>query len=817
MPKLGSGLAAFRVQQALMIAATAVGLAVGASPASAKPRRHEIGVLLGHRAVEGVPDSSGAREAQAFRYRAIRSGAVRSIFVYVGRGSRATALAAGVYTNADRRPSTLLAHGSRRTRKTGAWIRVTVAAAGTVVRGRFYWIAVRGSGGTLRLHVRGSSCTEGSKRAVAHLPRQWRSRRPARCSLAAYATGVLKPVNKAPPAIYGSPVTGHTLAATAGKWRNKPSRYSYQWQACLDSRAYCVDISGANANVYKISDDALGLRLRVLVGVANAAGEALGISALTAPVASTAGGGLLNTSPPTVSGEAVPGQTISTTNGSWSSTPVAYAYQWEDCDASGAACSSIPGANTSTYTVAMSDLGDTIRVLVGAVSAQGSAFAISGSTAVVSAAAAHTETWAYDDCGNGLGASAALVRQWLTFAETNCGPDGATTALSNCHSAGVVYCEVIQYLDTNVIYYSGGQASDQWPAWQTAAQESWYLHEAPPNQSTRISTSGYGGGYFDNVANPSVIAFYQNYVRQNFPDQDGLMMDDTSPGLPELLYDSNDAGATSTGEIISSAVLQLDHQLLEDSMTRPNGTTYLQITNGLADGGNPNEADLGIGPTGNQITTTAPGIISEGSPEDNGSLDPWYPGLLDDMAYIDDSTSGFLVLLSNGAAGASYQSQSRLVQEATVLLGYEPGRVVDWAALETGNSDLAVWPEEGIYPTDPLQTMGNPGGSGCLAGTGSYCSTGGHNDLQVATGVYRREFADCFDQGAAFGSCAAIMNTTGSPVTVSSSWLTQTYSHSITLSGGDVQSGGTIDLTGTPFSAGTTQVPADSALILTGP
>ena len=186
------------------------------------------------------------------------------------------------------------------------------------------------------------------------------------------------------------------------------------------------------------------------------------------------------------------------------------------------------------------------------------------------------------------------------------------------------------------------------------------------------------------------------------------------------------------------------------------------------------------------------------------------------MAYIDNSTSGFLVLESYGEAGASYQQQSRVVQEATVLLGYAPGRVVDWANLELGSGDLAVWPEEGIYPTNPVQTMSNPGGAGCLAGTDVYCPTGGHNDLQVTAGVYRREFADCYDQGTYFGTCAAIANTTGSPVTVASSWLTQAYGHSLTLAGGDVQSNGTINLTGAPFTAGSTQVAAYSALILTG-
>jgi hypothetical protein len=212
--------------------------------------------------------------------------------------------------------------------------------------------------------------------------------------------------------------------------------------------------------------------------------------------------------------------------------------------------------------------------------------------------------------------------------------------------------------------------------------------------------------------------------------------------------------------------------------------------------------------------TGVDGLIAEGEPEDDGTLDPYYSTLLDQIAYVSDETNGFVVPLSYASAGASYQQQSRLVQEATMLLGYSPGRLVDWADLEQGSNDLAVWPEEGIYPTEPVQSMSAPSGSGCLAGTGVVCPTGGHNDLQVAPGVYRREFAACYDHSVAFGACAAVVNTTASPITVPSSWLTHTYAHQITLQGGDVQSGGQINLATTPFTPNTTTIPAHAATLL---
>jgi hypothetical protein len=177
--------------------------------------------------------------------------------------------------------------------------------------------------------------------------------------------------------------------------------------------------------------------------------------------------------------------------------------------------------------------------------------------------------------------------------------------------------------------------------------------------------------------------------------------------------------------------------------------------------------------------------------------------------------SSFVVLLSYGAAGASYEQQSRRVQEATVLLGFSPGRVVDWANLEQGRGTLAVWPEEGIVPTRPVQSMPAPGGRGCLAGTGVLCSRGGHNSVQVAPGVYRRVFRSCYRRRIGFGPCAVVMNTTGGPIVVRSSWLRGArFSHQITLTGGDVQSGGSINVTGAPFRAGATTVGPKDAVIL---
>jgi hypothetical protein len=417
----------------------------------------------------------------------------------------------------------------------------------------------------------------------------------------------------------------------------------------------------------------------------------------------------------------------------------------------------------------------------------------------------HTETWAYDDCANGgSNASSSEVRSWVNYAEANCGPGGDAKTLTDCHANGTVFCNVIQYLDTNWIYPNG---SPPWKPFSQAASSSWYQH-TPGSQTNRILSKGYGGGFLIDQNNSGVRSFFHDYARSNYNNVDGLMMDDQSSSLSTQLYYSS-CGCSSSNEVASTPALRAAHEGMSSVMTHTNGQHFLQVDNTLPPNPNlPQGLDMLSRSSGTH------GLITEGAPEDNGTLDPFYSTLLDQIAYVANRTDSFVVPLSYGDAGASSEARSRLVQEGTMLLGYSPGHLVDWADLEQNTNNLAVWPEEGIYPTRPLESMSAPGGSGCLAGNGNVCSTGGHTDLQVAPGVYRREFGSCYDKGIQFGACASIVNTTSSPVTISGSWLKHSYGHVITLNGGDVQSGGSVDLNGSAFRPGSTTVAPQDATLL---
>jgi hypothetical protein len=84
----------------------------------------------------------------------------------------------------------------------------------------------------------------------------------------------------------------------------------------------------------------------------------------------------------------VVGDTLTTTNGTWGNNPTLFTYQWQHC--AGAVCTNAPGvgATTRSYTVAIGappsgDEGDTLKVIVTAINANGSASQTSAATGVV--------------------------------------------------------------------------------------------------------------------------------------------------------------------------------------------------------------------------------------------------------------------------------------------------------------------------------------------------------------------------------------------------------------------------------------------------
>ena len=91
-----------------------------------------------------------------------------------------------------------------------------------------------------------------------------------------------------------------------------------------------------------------------------------------------------NSSPPTITGTAQQGKTLTEHHGEWMNFPTGYTYQWLRCSSTGASCASIKGATGEAYVPVAEDVGHELRVDETAFNPQGvSDPAESSATAVV--------------------------------------------------------------------------------------------------------------------------------------------------------------------------------------------------------------------------------------------------------------------------------------------------------------------------------------------------------------------------------------------------------------------------------------------------
>ena len=206
-----------------------------------------------------------------------------------------------------------------------------------------------------------------------------------------FAATAAAPVNTAPPTVSGTAQVGQTLTAGNGTWSNAPTSFAYQWLRCNGGGNSCAPIANATQQTYTLVTADAGSTIRVRVTATNADGSTAAQSEQTAVVApTTSNAAPKNTAPPTISGTAKVGQTLTANEGTWSGNPTAYGFQWQRCDADVIVCSNVVGATAKTYLVRIADLGYRLRVRVTARNEKGSATANSALSAIVAPATAIT-------------------------------------------------------------------------------------------------------------------------------------------------------------------------------------------------------------------------------------------------------------------------------------------------------------------------------------------------------------------------------------------------------------------------------------------
>ena len=183
------------------------------------------------------------------------------------------------------------------------------------------------------------------------------------------AVAAQAPQNTATPGVSGPVADGGTLTADAGDWTGTPDiTFTYRWERCDAQGAECAAVTGATGRTYDLNGEEIGHTLRVAVTAHNAGGTATATSATTAPVAPVAP---RTSDGPTVTGDERAGATLTADAGTWTGTqPITLAYRWQRCDG---ACADIPGADGTTYDTVAEDVGATVRVVVTATNAAGTA------------------------------------------------------------------------------------------------------------------------------------------------------------------------------------------------------------------------------------------------------------------------------------------------------------------------------------------------------------------------------------------------------------------------------------------------------------
>ena len=430
-------------------------------------------------------------------------------------------------------------------------------------------------------------------------------------------------------------------------------------------------------------------------------------------------------------------------------------------------------------------------------------------TAMLAAVAAHIPTWAFDEFnGEGAHTAPAVVQRYVSFAESGL---NNTKAVEDCRGSGA--CSSVYYFDPSLIYDSPLCPYASYREFLAQASEDWFVHlpgrHDPAGRVQGTYTQSCKGAripihvYEANQTNPAVRQFFANYLRQNGDDFDFYEMDDTSDTLVTQFYgpgggfckgESGNGYCTRTAELASDADVVSAHIAFANALNHRNGSPMYFYYNGLSFTPRSPLIPPLLG-NGSRYR----GVICENCTVNDGTLRPaMYAKVLGAMARIDAIPGAAFVELSTGKApdGSAEQIAQRLVTTAVAWLGYADGHTIVWPNLEFTTQNLAVWPEDEIVPTQPLETMSRSAA-----------------DIAVAPNVWRRDFASCYREGVPIGPCAAVLNGTPGAIHLWAQWFRQPYGHVITLEGGDAPSGGTISLDGAALTTAT-QIPPGEAVLL---
>jgi hypothetical protein len=336
-----------------------------------------------------------------------------------------------------------------------------------------------------------------------------------------------------------------------------------------------------------------------------------------------------------------------------------------------------------------------------------------------------------------------------------------------------------------------------------AASEDWYLH-IPGYTDAAHRVWGYDLGackmYAMNPNSTSMQAWWLTYLRNSANNYDAFFVDQEPMDMKDATSFYSGGGCnglycTSTQEIGPDPAMETAHVNFVESLTYSNGNP-MQFIYQQAYPTRTETLDLDALAATNRFM----GLSCEGCLTNTSAIivPANYKRYLDEMAAVVAAGKDFLVISDGDASpGSATEILQRLVTTGIAWLAYSGNHIIVQPNLERNTNNLAIWPEDLIYPSQPVQNM-----------------AAGASDLEVAPGVWRREFKTCFQMGRYFGRCAAVVNSTNASVVVQAGWLSQTYRHTISLTGGDVLSGGIASVSSAAFTPGATTIQAGGAILI---
>lgn len=214
------------------------------------------------------------------------------------------------------------------------------------------------------------------------------------------------PGNVTPPAVTGAKFVGGTVNTDNGSWSPAATSYAYQWQRDTNGDLSFSNISLATSASYVLVGADQNCNVRCTVTATNSGGSTaqnsntfgiigpgyaepvqdanVFICGNAASETFTPGANLpVNSVAPAVTGNKYNGQTLTTTNGTWSFAPSSFAYQWQfDTDSAFPTANPI-GTNQNTYVLTGAEVSGYVRCEVTATNADGSGVADSNTVGLI--------------------------------------------------------------------------------------------------------------------------------------------------------------------------------------------------------------------------------------------------------------------------------------------------------------------------------------------------------------------------------------------------------------------------------------------------